>query len=178
MSVHPVTQLRRYDERFQQLARALPTGAAAAGTVWRGIAFRIGNARLTSSMEQVREVLTDPLISRVPGSKPWVRGLANVRGRLVTVVDLPFFLKMERAAIARGMRALLVESGDLSVGLLVDQVYGARQFAEADRSDELHDIPDALRPYVSSRMTASEESWDVLDLSRILADPAFLNAAA
>lgn len=49
-------------------------------------------------MDQVREVLTDTLVSRVPGAKPWVRGLANVHGCLVTVADTPHFLRIDRAA--------------------------------------------------------------------------------
>lgn len=178
MSIHPVTQLRRYDERFQALPRTLPAGDVNAGTYWRGIAFRIGQTQLTASMEQVSEVLTDPLVSRVPGAKPWVRGLANVRGRLVTIVDLPLFLNLERASTSRGMRALFVESGDISVGLLVDQVYGARQFVNDERHEDSGDIADALRPYVTGRMTSTTESWAVLDIGRILADPTFLSAAA
>ena len=180
MSVHPVTQLRLNDERFKDNARGLPGAQIDIGVVWRAIGFRIGNVLLAASMDQVREVLTDPLVSRVPGSKTWVRGLANVRGRLVTVVDFPQFLRVQRgAATSRGgTRALLVESGDLSVGLLVDEVFGARQFAEDDRSDDLSSTFDALRPYVTSRIVTSGETWVVLDVSRVLSDPAFLNAAA
>jgi twitching motility protein PilI len=173
MSVHPVTQLRRYDEAFKTAARSLPGGQIDAGVIWRAIAFRIGDTQLAASMVQVREVLTDPLVSRVPGSKTWVRELANVRGRLVTIIDFPLFLRIER-----GARALFVESGDLSVGLLVDEVFGARQFSEDERSTDLGDTIDAMRPYVSSRIVTSGEPWTVLDIARVLSAPAFLNAAA
>lgn len=177
-AVHPVAQLRQYDARFQALPRALPGGELESGVLWRAIGFRIGRFHLAASMDQVREVLTDPLVSRVPGAKPWVRGLANVRGRLVTIVDMPQFLRIERAADARGARALFVDMGDLDVGLLVDQVFGARQFPETDRAEGPGDAPDTLRAYVSSRITGGADTWYVLDIARLVADPAFLNAAA
>ena len=71
-----------------------------------------------------------------------------------------------------------MESGDLSVGLLVDEVFGARQFSEDERSTDLGDTIDAMRPYVSSRIVTSGEPWTVLDIARVLSAPAFLNAAA
>ena len=64
------------------------------------------------------------------------------------------------------------------MGLLVDQVHGARQFVNDERHEDSGDIADALRPYVSGRMTSTTESWAVLDIGRILADPTFLSAAA
>ena len=68
--------------------------------------------------------------------------------------------------------------GELNVGLLVDQVYGARQFPESDRVEGAGDAPDALRSYVTSRITTGGETWYVMDITRLVADPAFLNAAA
>ena len=178
--MHPVSLLRQYDQRFAATARGLPGGQVDAGAMWRAIGFRIGAIRLAASMEQVREILTDPQVSRVPGSKPWVKGLANVRGRLVTVVDLPHFLNMDRGGLGRHTmaRALFVEQGDLSVGLLVDEVFGARQFPEDDRVSELGDTADPLRPYAVGRMLSNADAWVVLDIQRVLADPNFLNAAA
>ena len=178
VALHPVAQLRHYEDRFKASPRDLPGGQLEAGVLWRAIGFRIGRFHLAASMDQVREVLTDPLVSRVPGAKPWVRGLANVRGRLVTVVDTPHFLRLDRAAGGRGARALFVEMGDLSVGLLVDQVFGARQFPQTDRTEGAGDAPDTLRAYVSSRITGGTDTWYVMDIARLVADPAFLNAAA
>ena len=52
MSLHPVTQLRLYDERFKDNARGLPGAQIDIGVVWRAIGFRIGNVLLAASMDQ------------------------------------------------------------------------------------------------------------------------------
>jgi twitching motility protein PilI len=175
---NPIAQLREFDLRFRALGQQLPGGAMEQGTMWRGIGFRVGGEQLVAGMDQVREVLTDPQISRVPGAKNWVRGLANVRGRLVTIVDLSDFLGIPRAQRLRGTRALYIEHGDLQVGLMVDDVFGAKQLPEDERTEELGNVSGVLRPYLSARFAAQTENWGVFDVMRVLSDPEFLNAAA
>lgn len=145
--------------------------------MWRGIAFRLSATPLVADMQQVREVLSDLQVSRVPGARGWVRGLANVRGQLVTVVDLAGFLGLPQPVRSRGQRALFVERGDLQVALLVDEVFGVRQFP-VDGREPAADVPVALAPYVDGAVPAADERWLVADLSRLLANPSFLDAAA
>ena len=54
------------------------------GGEWVGVIFRIGNERLACSVEQVHEFLPIPAFTPVPGTKPWILGLANVHGDLLT----------------------------------------------------------------------------------------------
>ncbi|MBT6278035.1 MAG: hypothetical protein HOI95_28365 [Chromatiales bacterium] len=80
-TTNPVELLRGYDTRLRALARPMPGGKVDQGMLWRGISFRLANENLVASMEQIVEVLTNPLVSRVPGAKPWVRGVTNVEAR-------------------------------------------------------------------------------------------------
>lgn len=175
---NPLAALRAFDARFRALSAGLPGGADDRPGVWRGIGFSLAGHDFVAPMSEVREVLSDPLVSRVPGARPWVRGLANMRGRLVTVVDLAEFLQLSSPVRTRGQRALCIERGELSVGLLVDGVSGAKHLAEELRSTDLTGVPQNLRPYVTSRFISPAEQWSLFDLGRVLASPEFLNAAA
>src|SRR5581483_4275050 len=55
---------------------------------WTGLGFRLGEHWLVAPREDVREVITLPKVTRVPGAKPWLLGVANVRGNLLPVTDL------------------------------------------------------------------------------------------
>jgi twitching motility protein PilI len=55
---------------------------------WSGIGFRIAGQWFVAPMGEVAEVLREPRSSRVPGVQPWVCGVANLRGRLLPVMDL------------------------------------------------------------------------------------------
>src|SRR5690606_12062262 len=87
---------------------------------WSGVGFSLNGHRLVAPLTEVGEILSPPACARVPGAQDWVRGVANVRGRLMTVTDLNRFL--ERASeVAEGRRRLLVlDRDELYTGVMVD----------------------------------------------------------
>ncbi|HYK26188.1 MAG TPA: chemotaxis protein CheW, partial [Steroidobacteraceae bacterium] len=51
------------------------------GREWVGVALRMAGELFLAAREETREVLSvPPALTRVPGAKSWIRGLANVRG--------------------------------------------------------------------------------------------------
>jgi len=46
---------------------------------WTGLGFRLRQHWLVAPREDVREVITVPKVTRVPGAKPWLLGVANAR---------------------------------------------------------------------------------------------------
>lgn len=87
------------------------------------VAVRLGRAEFGIPAASVREVLRPPPLTRVPFSPPDVRGVAQVQGTVLAVVDLGTRLGM--AAAAHPGRLVVVWSrGREAVGLLVDRVEG------------------------------------------------------
>ncbi len=75
-------------------------------------------------VEQVREVIRSASLRRVPGSPPVLRGIVNVRGAIVTVLDLQALLSGERAVTAGSV--VLLEYGSRLIGLAVHAVHDVR----------------------------------------------------
>ncbi len=87
--------------------------------------FRTGGRVFAVAAGAVREILPATPPTRIPGSPDAVRGLVNVRGTLVTVVDAALALGLEGAGTAGGDGAagpLLVLLASRPVGLVVDEV--------------------------------------------------------
>lgn len=63
---------------------------------WQGMGFQVGGLRLVSAMGEIDEILKPPKVAALPGVKSWVLGVANVRGRLIPVVDLHEFSAWRR----------------------------------------------------------------------------------
>ena len=59
---------------------------------WTGVDFSVLGQRLVAPMGSVTEILMVPPLTRLPRVQPWVRGVANVRGRLLPVIGLAAFL--------------------------------------------------------------------------------------
>ena len=80
-------KLQDYERRSLDFEPGQDVGRLHGGE-WVGVIFRIGDSRLACSVEQVHEFLPIPAFTPVPGTKPWILGLANVHGDLLTIIDL------------------------------------------------------------------------------------------
>ncbi len=142
-----------------------------------GVIFRIGAERLTCSVDKVHEFLPLPAYTRVPGSKPWILGLANVRGDLMTIIDLAWFLTGERSEATMRSRLLTASLRGRPVGLLVDEVFGHRNFVGSDATSVNRSGESPLGGYVNRQFRSGQENWGELDLDALFNAVEFLNGA-
>jgi twitching motility protein PilI len=144
---------------------------------WIGVAFRIGSEQFVTARSDVREVLPLPAqLTRVPGSKPWLRGIANVRGQLMTIVDLKLFLGAGPTPADRKARMLLSSRRDVPTAIIVDEVLGFRRFPEKDFSDVKPATNIRCGHYLAGTHRHDAETYPLFDFGRLLDDPGFLNA--
>jgi purine-binding chemotaxis protein CheW len=87
--------------------------------------FRSGDAVYGVDSTQIQEIIPILRVTRLPGAPPFVRGLINVRGTIVTLIDLGLRLEPSRAPIVDGS-VLLARFRDRTVGLVVDEVLDVR----------------------------------------------------
>lgn len=143
---------------------------------WTGVLFRIGDDSMLAPMSMLDELVHQPSISRVPGVKPWVLGLANLHNSLLPVIDLQgFLLGTELGKPNDARRLLVVSNGGHKVGLLVAEVFGMKQFWTSDEVNERPPLATELRPYVSAGLKRFGEHYAVFDLNKLLAAPEFLD---
>ncbi len=86
------------------------------------VSFRIGKERFGVPIESVQEIVRVPEITAVPEMPLFVDGVINLRGKIISIIDLGKRLKMEGASRAKSNRILVVEVENKVVGLLVDGV--------------------------------------------------------
>ncbi len=91
-------------------------------TALRLLLFRSGGQVFAVDAGEVREVLPAMPSTRIPGAPAAVRGIVNVRGTLVTVVDAAQALGLGAAPPPPAGMLVLVEQRSRPVGLAVDEV--------------------------------------------------------
>lgn len=144
---------------------------------WTGVGFSLLGQRLVAPMGEVTEILMPPPLTRLPRVQPWVRGVANVRGRLLPLIGLAAWLGERASANWRGHRALVVEAGDFYFGLVVDEVHGLKHFAADAYRGEAAGAGAALQPYLDGAYGAADGEWVVFRPSRLMAEARFQDAA-
>ena len=170
-------KLLEYEKRSQRFAPGARSGSGPSEE-WSGVTFSLGGDRMVCHIDRINEILPCPQATPVPGAKPWIVGLANVRGELLTLIDLGRFLTGVRTPITNSSRVLAASLNRAPVGLLIDEVYGQRHFLDSDAvpAELANDSP--LRQVVSKRHSLGSDSWHELDLDLLFNSAEFLNGAA
>jgi twitching motility protein PilI len=175
-AMEPVAILQEIEERCRVSAVGVPRKAGH-NAEWSGITFRIGDNYLVSQLGEVVEILEYPALSHVPLSKPWVRGIANVRGNLLPVVDLNMFLNGTVATITPKTRVLVVDHKGMYTGLIVDEVLGLKHFTDDEYTGDLPEVSEALEPFLENGFSRDDRVWCVFSLHAMAETPQFLQAA-
>jgi twitching motility protein PilI len=166
---------------YERRSRGFAPDAEGSGTPsdeWSGVTFSIGDTRLACNITRISEILPCPQSTPVPGAKPWIVGLANVRGELLTVIDLAHFLSGHRSPVTPRSRLLATSINKAPIGLLIDDVFGQRRFLDSDAEPPELDEDAPLTTLVSRRHQVGTEVWHELDLDRLLNSADFLNGSA
>lgn len=172
----PFARLTEMAQRCQMKASQLPQQKELA-VYWRGIGFMLAGQTFAADMTSVEEILQPPKMTKVPGVRSWMLGVANVRGRLVPVVDLAGMLNVPSKSNWRNRRVLVLEHGDHMTGLLVDAVLGMQQFAEDRRVTQQRDIDQTYQAFVEFGYERDDKYWPIFDLSKLVQAPEFMQIA-
>ena len=71
---------------------------------------------------KIQEINKLLVLTPVPGAPSYVRGILNLRGRIVTVIDLGYKLGLPETRVNRKGRNIIVRSSGEHIGLLVEQI--------------------------------------------------------
>ena len=145
---------------------------------WSGIGFNLLGQRFIAPLGEVVEMLTLPDSTRLPGTQPWVAGLANVRGRLLPLFDLEAFFGAKLSVNRVRHRVLVIELGDLYAGLVVSDVYGMQAIPEDIQFETIADDLALIAPYSSGSFEKEGLTWSTFSPFSLVRDPRFFNAAA
>lgn len=144
---------------------------------WTGLGFQVGGMRLVTPIGHVVEVMKVPRLTRLPGTREWVLGVANVRGRLLTVMDTHRYLGVTSTLPRTAWRVLVVEDGDLAVGLLVEQSLGLQYFLEESFEEDVPETVGVLGTHVRGAYRNAGRVYYVTDLQTLVRDDEFFDVA-
>lgn len=164
--------------RLADLAKARATGRHDSDyTQWFGVAFEIAGERFVAPMGEVSEILALPELTPIPLTKPWLLGVANVRGRLLPLVDLAKFLSLESRQRLKSRKVMVVDQDGVFSGILVDQVLGTLQFTASDYEPRALPEGSPFAPYNHGVFLKDGKEWFVVMPSLLFANADYLNAS-
>ncbi len=177
MHSDPYTLLHSMQEYSRQHAPGLPEQVQAA-PLWSGLGFRVADVQLVTPLDHVSEVLPCPPVTPVPGTRPWLKGIANVRGTLMTIVDLPEYFGKPTVRQDERSRLLILNIPGMTTGLLVNEVLGLRHFDEEKERQDVTGMDDPTLAHVSTAFLRENVLWGVFDMHSLAQSDVFRRVAA
>jgi purine-binding chemotaxis protein CheW len=134
------------------------------------VTFRLEDETYGINVMQVQEVLRVTEIAPVPGAPPYVLGIINLRGNVVTVMDTRGRFGLPPGEMDDSTRIVIIESDKQVIGMLVDSVAEVVDL----RASEIDTAPsvgnDDNSRFIQGVATRGEELLIVVDLNRLLSE--------
>jgi len=137
------------------------------------VIFTLAGAEYAAPITNVIEIGRPLSVTPVPNVPDWVVGVANLRGDIISMVDLRAFLGMERIGYGHASRMLVAQAhqGHLTTGLIVDRVSGIWYLPVDQIGAPAAPIEDQVTPYLRGVYELDGRLLVVLDLDRLLLSP-------
>ncbi|MDQ3815813.1 MAG: chemotaxis protein CheW [Armatimonadota bacterium] len=153
--------------RARELAR-VPESEEAAEDNLQVVEFLLANERYAVETTHIREVYPLKEITPVPCTPPYVLGIINIRGQILSIIDIKKFFDLPDKGLSDLNKVIIVHADQMEVGILADEVLGLR-------SIPLHILQPSLPTLTGIRAEylrgITNERLVVLDAPRILSDP-------
>ncbi len=153
-------------ERAQTLAReAVPTEAADAGI--EVVEFTLAHEQYAVASEYVSEVYPLEDITPLPCTPSFVLGIVNVRGEILSVIDIKKFFDLPDKGLTDLNKVIVLKSEDMVFGIVADAISGVRRIRRAEIQPSLPTLTGIRADYLQG---VTAERVVVLDAGKLLAD--------
>lgn len=136
------------------------------------VVFKLGQEEYGLHIDQIKEVVLTPNITKMPQTPPYVKGVANIRGNVIAIFDLEdrFNLKNPEQQQTKSKYTLVVESEDVKLGLLVKEVPNTISVNVGDLDEAVGIINDANTEgnYIKGVIKSGERLIILIDIFKVI----------
>jgi purine-binding chemotaxis protein CheW len=134
----------------------------------RVLVFSLGDENYCVDVREAKEVSKMPEITRVPNVPSFIVGVANMRGEILSILDLHYFFGVDQKGKTKDLRVIVTDVSKEQVGLMVDQVKDTLEIEEDRIQEPLATLKGKLAGYTKGQIPFGENILIFLDLAKIL----------
>lgn len=166
MNANDSDRLALLRRRAQALAQP-PAAPPEAGSQLEVLVFGLADEHYALETAHVHEVLPLRTLTPLPGTPPFMRGLVNLRGRLLPVYDLKRFFELPEHGITDLHHVLVLRDAACEIGLLADGIEEIRRLPAAELQPALPTLGGIRSDFL---IGVTAERLVLLDAARLLGD--------
>jgi purine-binding chemotaxis protein CheW len=139
------------------------------------IVFKLGEEEYGLQIDQIKEVVLTPHITRLPQTPPYVKGVANIRGNIIAIVDLAEKFGIDDVidrVEQENLYTLVLESEEIKAGVLVKEVPNTLNIPVSSIEDAGNIIHDnnTEQSYIQGIVKLEDRLIIKIDLFKVLSD--------
>jgi purine-binding chemotaxis protein CheW len=130
------------------------------------VKLEVAGQRYAIRIEEIGEIIKPQHVTAIPGSKPHILGVTNVRGNMVPIVSLRYQMGLEEAEMTSSARIIVVDHRGEQVGVKVDGVSQVVQLSSVQPAEGAQAMREGFNCEAIGH--TDEGLVGILSLSRIL----------
>jgi purine-binding chemotaxis protein CheW len=151
--------------RAEELARQ--AGEEGAGATLEVLEFLLSYETYAIEISWIVEAYPLRELTPLPGTPPFVLGIINVRGRILSVIDIRVFFDLPQKGLTNLNKVIILRSGEMEFGILADEIIGTRSIPLKELQPPLSTLTGIREEYLKG---VTRERTALLDGEKLLAD--------
>ncbi|MCI5059068.1 MAG: chemotaxis protein CheW [Flavobacteriales bacterium] len=134
------------------------------------IVFQLGSGEYAIPIDDIKEIVLTPGIAKVPRTPSFIKGVANIRGSIVAIMDLEERFGLEKTEITSQSYTLVIASTDFKVGILVSKVPNTLNTysSEIDSTDNIMHYSNVDQKCINGIAKVEDRLIMLLDVQKLL----------
>lgn len=135
------------------------------------VVFSINTEEFGVEISEVKEIIKLEEITKVPNADGFIEGIINLRGKIIVIIDLAKKLKLKSAEKKQDMRIIIIEVGDMSVGMIVDSCNEVLRLTDENFEEAPEMITKKIHSgYIQAVGVLKDRLIILLDLIKLMSD--------
>lgn len=166
MKLTPEQKRKTLKDRAKELARESNRHVTAEEYL-EVVEFLLAHEKYAVETAYIREVCPLEKLTMLPLTPSFVLGIINLRGQILSVIDLRKFFDLPQKGLTNLNRVIILHSDDMEFGILADEILGVQSFS---MSDVQSSIPTATGTRAEYLKGVTSDRVVILDGGKILSD--------
>lgn len=145
-----------------------PVEENAAKNTMRVLAFRLDQENYCMEITDAIKVFTPGLVTRVPNAAPFIKGLTDLHGMIIPLIDVRPFLGLPGGEVTKTSKVIITEMKDGWLGLVVDKIFEAREIGKDSIQPPVATLHGKLLELTLGQIQSDSGIMALLDLKKIL----------
>jgi purine-binding chemotaxis protein CheW len=159
------TQIKKTLQKRAKLLQKVEKKSEHKGKQIDGLEFLLADERYAIDSTYVSEVISMNNLTDLPCTPAFILGIINVRGEILSVIDIKKFFNLPEKEISNIKKVMLVKYKDIMLGILVDEIIGNTNIYLETLQEKVNTITELLKNFI---IGVSEDRLIVLDIKELL----------